>query len=464
MTKALLILFVLALGLMPVAGAPSPQIEPSLQLFPGSSASVTKGLYWFQVGAWAGNGPTRFGRSFGITVTGASVEIQARYPQRVSTSPGDISYWVGITLPNDAFIQVGYLISASDGYPDWFWEYFVPGSASEALGRFHGNVGSLNGPNESWVKFSLVSSGTRWLAYVQDQEVGSVDLRVSNSTYGPFAVAEVAGARNANTVLGPVEFRNFAYRDASRSWHSASSAVSLCCYGAGSDTYSGSYPYGVQSFPGENNHWVAGSISRSIRSAGVVLWPWYHATLHLEQGDTTQWYRIGETVDLSSVPNSIQLSTTSRYFLEGWYVNGVLLSNTQGVKITEDLDLKPNYVEQFLVQVSSPTGTATGSGWYDDGANVTIGVTPYAIPVTGTMGKLGVRSVMSGWSGDFHGEALNGESNVQVESPLSIVAVWTTDYGGLPYLTILLFAAAILGSVEVRRNRTRRHHTQGGSS
>jgi hypothetical protein len=429
MRKAFFLLFVLTLGLLSVAGARSTPIQPAVQsTYAASSAAITKGLYWFQVGAWAGNGLNRFGRNFGIPATGASVEIQVRYPQRLADRSGDISYWVGINLPNDAFIQVGYVISASDGYPYWFWEYFVPGSASEALGRFHGNVGSTIGPNQSWFKFSLISSGTRWLAYVRDQEVGSVDLRVSNSTYGPFAVAEVAGVRNAKTILGPVEFRNFTYRDTRDNWHSASSAVSLCCYGAGSDTYSGSYPYGVYSFPGQNNHWVAGSVSQPIQSAGIVLWPWHHVTFHLEQGDTTEWYRDGD-----------------------------LLTNTQSVTAREDLDLKPNYVKQFLVRVSSPTGTATGSGWYDDGANATISVTPYTISATGFQSKLGIRSVMSGWSGDFHGEAIDGESIVQVKFPMSIVAVWTTDYGGLPYLIILLVAAAMLITVEFHRNRTKEH-------
>ncbi len=68
--------------------------------------NVTAGQYWFQVGAYAANGNGNYGDRFGIPVTGASVEIRIKYYQHPIDS--DLGYWVGINLPGNSFIQVGY--------------------------------------------------------------------------------------------------------------------------------------------------------------------------------------------------------------------------------------------------------------------------------------------------------------------------------------------------------------------
>lgn len=416
------------------------------------SSTVQPGLYWFQVGAWAADG-SRYGSHFGIPVTGASVEIQVRYDHRLADSSGDISYWVGINLPGDSFIQVGYLFSASSAYPQWFWEYFTPNSAMEGAGVYHGDVGSEIGPNASWFKFSLMSSGTQWGAYVGTEQVGSADLGVSNSgSNGPFATAEVAGVRNAKSLVGPVEFRNLEYRDTSGQWHSAPAAVSLCCYGVGSDTFTGPYPYGVQGIPGESNDWLAGSnLSSPVQAEGAYLWPWYHVTVSSPQGETTRWYAYGDTIDLSNVPTISPISGTSRYYLADWIVNGV---HENDITITARADevLKANYVKQYLVQVNSPEGISTGSGWYTEGTQATIGVSPNTIPAPGILGQLGVKSVLSGWSGDFTGPVSNGQSTLLVKSPLTVNAVWSTDYGVIISTIVLgVIAIAIVVTLRLRQ-------------
>jgi hypothetical protein len=79
-------------------------------------------LCWLQAGASA---------SGAGTVTGASVEIRILTPQKLVDPDAGLSYWVGINLPNDAFIEVGYLVYRTN-QARTFWEYLPLGTASEA--------------------------------------------------------------------------------------------------------------------------------------------------------------------------------------------------------------------------------------------------------------------------------------------------------------------------------------------
>lgn len=89
--------------------------------------SSTSPLYWFQAGIWANK-----------TVTAASVEIRILTPQNHTHSGDDLSYWVGVDLPNDAFVQVGYESYQSPSFT-WFFEYFLPGNSRYWVRRFQRN-------------------------------------------------------------------------------------------------------------------------------------------------------------------------------------------------------------------------------------------------------------------------------------------------------------------------------------
>jgi hypothetical protein len=447
-----------------VSSAPQTTAEfrshASLSSGPSFSQSngVTPGLYWFQVGVWASNAGG-YGNEFGIPVTGASVEIRVKNNQQVLDPKSDLSYWVGLNLPGDSFIQVGYKIEPDNEYAQWFWEYFKPGTASEGDARFLGQAGENNiGPNGTWYKFSLTESGTRWYAYVNSAQVGSVDLGVTDSgTNGPFASAEVASTKNAQQVLGPVEFRNLEYRDLSGAWWQASEAQSLCCYSAGSDTYGGNYSYGVESVPGENNYWLAGSnLPSPIQEEGDYLWPWYHITIQDFQNMTTStaWYVYGSTVDLTEAPSTVQVSPDVRFQLNGWYVNGELGIPTSFITqgpITEVV-LRPQYLKQYLVTVSSTTGSIVeGSGWYTSGSYDTIFVTPTILPYPNSFGLLNSHFVR--WMGSF--TSTNSNDRFKVDGPMTIEAIWAVDpFSPLILLAlILLFAVLAIGSIVALRKR-----------
>lgn len=194
-----------------------------------------------------------------IDVTGASVQIKTHVPPYDPNAY--TSYWVGLDLPNDAFIQVGYVSwPSNEGYPQRFWEYFPP-TGADLGGGFHGDFeGEEVGPNSTWYTYSIESSGNTWSAYVNGIMDGSYDLGASSSGgYTPYAVAEVEGAYGTSIPLGPVEFRNLGYRDTSNVWHNVSDAVAWMGYGVGSGTLPAGvpFPYGLRVLG--VNDWIAGT-------------------------------------------------------------------------------------------------------------------------------------------------------------------------------------------------------------
>lgn len=231
---------------------------------------------WFQVGA----------KTEGqLVATGASVEIRLLTPQPLPESSAALSYWVGLPLPNNAFIQVGYIIW-QEPFARWFWEYFPPGTTSKGIDPgFLGQVGGAIAPNGTWIKFVVASTGTAWSAYVNGQKVGSVDLGIRDSKgLTPYAVAEVAGTTRTSNALGPVEFRNLTYRDTGGIWRIA--PVGKAYIG---NVPSASNHYGVKGLPGEDNHWLAGS---DLPVDESYLWPRYHVTVCVHYGRQLQRTRV----------------------------------------------------------------------------------------------------------------------------------------------------------------------------
>jgi ribosomal protein L40E len=407
--------------------------------------------YWFQVGAW-GESNSGYADKFGQPITGASVEVRI-LDQKLNHVDTDDSYWVGVDLPNDAFIQAGYMMNPqyNSGHPSLFWEYFLPGTAKENTGGFLGNEGRTAGMNGTWVKFSLASTGTIWSAFANDQQLGQVDLSVGDSGgSGPDAVAESAQTYWTDNVLGPVEFRNLSYRDSTGVWHQASAAASLCCYGVTSATYNGGFPYGVESVTGENNHWLAGS-GLPIKAEGQSLWPWFYVSVTSSVGSAmgNGWYVEGSEV-APQAQLTVPISGGERYYLEGW-TDGTYTAS--GFAADQNMSLSAVYVKQYLVTVTSTLGSTFGSGWYDAGIDVKIGVRPTSIQAEGILGALGVRSIFGGWGGDYTGSPRpDGSSLITVNAPMTIHAEWSLNPGTiLPASAVIIIAIVSVGAVTLKR-------------
>jgi ribosomal protein L40E len=411
--------------------------------------------YWFQVGAY-GASENGYGDQFGQTITGASVEIRI-LDQKLNHADTEDSYWVGVNLPNDAFIQAGYMEypQYNSAHPSLFWEYFLPGTADENTGGFLGNEGQTAGMNGTWVKFSVTSTGTIWSAYANDQQLGQIDLSVGDSGgSGPYAVAESAQTYWADNVLGPVEFSNLSYRDSTGVWHQASAGVSLCCYGVTSANYTGAFLYGVESIPGENNHWLAGS-GLPYTPEGQYLWPWYYVTVESSVGSPTGsgWY-VEDSQITPQAQKTVPITAGERYNLKGW-TDG---TNTgSGFTVDNNMSLTAMYTKQYLVSLTSPLGSTYGSGWHDAGSVADIGVKPTSIPADGILGVLGVRSTFSGWEGNYTGTPRSdGSSLITVNAPMMVQAEWQMNLGTiLPASAVIIMAAVVSVTAVALRRRSK---------
>jgi hypothetical protein len=418
-------------------------ISPSLLSSQGQTSASE--LYWFQAGVIASR-----------RVTGASVEIRVLTPQKPTHGGNVLAYWVGVDLANDAFIQVGYWNYGAP-WVSWFFAYFPPGTAKEASGGFQGTYGNFgySVANGSWVKFTLQSSGTAWEAYVNTLPVGYVNLQLGIGNRVS-AIAEVAGTQYTDERLGPVEFRNLAYRDSSGSWQPLEAPTATVSYGAGSSAPSFNEPYYVFAKAGVNNYWLAGSglgvnvpycagpmqtSELCIVQSNYNVGPWYNVQVVSEFGGTSGsgWYLQDDSMIPQADVQMKPINSQERFMLTGWLGGYVTIPNGEGLVVASDMTLTAVYSHQFFVNVTSPFGQVSGSGWYNQGSMASLEVTPNSIPAQGLLGLLHVRTVFEGWRGDFHGNS--NPSSLTVDSPKHVVAVWGTDYGLLP-----LFMGAIIAS------------------
>ena len=113
-----------------------------------SLAAASRAQYWFQSGVIAGSSANHN--------NGASVQIQTVTPQNFSA--GSMAFWVGETLSNGAFLQMGYVLENQSGnlttncsqsgcaskvpvkagQAEWFYEYFPSGGGN----NFYGDTGA----------------------------------------------------------------------------------------------------------------------------------------------------------------------------------------------------------------------------------------------------------------------------------------------------------------------------------
>ena len=104
-------------------------------------------------------------------------------------------------------------------------------------------------------------------------------------------------------------------------------------------------------------------------------------------------------------------------------------------------------IDQFYVNITSPFGTPSGSGWFDKGSSASFSVTP-----TTTSAGLLTYNVFSGWSGDSTDK--NSSATITIDAPKTIIAKWTVDSTQL-YLTAAGVAAVIIiaGAMVWRRSK-----------
>lgn len=107
-------------------------------------------------------------------------------------------------------------------------------------------------------------------------------------------------------------------------------------------------------------------------------------------------------------------------------------ANPKIISVRENTEITAIYSAQYLLRVESQYGTISGSGYYPEGTNVPISVSPTSI------GGILVDKNFGGWSGDT--TTASSSANMMMDSPKSVKAIWTDSY-----LKVFLIVAAAAG-------------------
>ncbi|MDE1874066.1 MAG: hypothetical protein KGI04_03020 [Candidatus Micrarchaeota archaeon] len=391
------------------------------------SGSVANAEYWFQSGVRAG--------SSAAYNNGASVQIETVIPQSIAS--GSMAFWVGETLSNGAFLQIGYTIPNETGnittdctrsgcsnstfvhagHAEWFYEYFPPGNNDTFFGST-GPDGSA-GTNGTFNTYAFYSLGSTWYFQVNNQTVGSADLGTASSNiYTPLAIAEIANTSGAGTIMKPVLFANLSAYQYDK-FLPVSRGYATINYGVGSLTNIPN-PYGVQEIGTRTNYFEVGS-GLPTSANTTQLWELgYRLTINSVYGNiSSKNTYVAYSPQQLSAPAVVNLTGDTRAVFLGW--SGTGLGYYSGNKTTVQLLMTANITEtakwqiQYLVNVSSPYGVASGSGWYANGSRVY-----YSISNTSFL-RNGVQEVrFLKWSSGATGT----NSSSAVSGPANITAVW----------------------------------------
>ncbi|MGD0510203.1 MAG: hypothetical protein ABSA33_00010 [Candidatus Micrarchaeaceae archaeon] len=393
-------------------------------------SNIASAQYWFQSGGRA--------ISSADLNNGAGVTIQTVYQ---NATYGSLGFWIGETLSNGAFIQVGYEITNSTGYysssclnqsksvflragdPAWFWEYFQPGGSNNQ--SFCGGIGPNGsaGSNNTFDTYSFKSNGDIWDAYFNGQEVGSINLGTDNSGVNPpAAFAEYADTNKNTWPIKNVTFKNMFFYIGNNT-RSVPVGYSSISYGEGSLTTLPNV-YGVEEVGNYTNYFVVGSSVPLLHTLTKLWQIGYNIGIYSAYGNLTSSnnYTAYTVVPLSA-PDAINISQGVREAFTGWTGSGY--GSYTGVSASHSVTLYDNITEtaewhtQYYLNVTSQYGNVSGGGWYDANSTGTISVSSSTVAI-----GPGSRVVFDGWSTG----AVAGSTPIRVDGPQSIQAIWTRQY------------------------------------
>ncbi len=389
--------------------------------------------YWFQFGAT--------GDQVTYHNTGAAVTIQTVTQPYLNN--GSIGFWTGETLANGAFIQVGYVIENQSGnYPsycnqynctsteyiskgdaEWFYEYFLPNSNSSSFMGALGPDGSA-GPNGKFNRYSFYYSNGIWHFLFNGNQIGTVDLGTGSSgSNAPVAFGEMANATDANTRIMPVILSNFSFYNSAGEIYPVPHGYSYIGYGVGSDKALQN-PYGISEVGSRINYFKAGS-GLPQPNNGYQLWNFgYYLKIISAYGarNSTAQFQAYSSQQISE-PKYVYMGNGTREVFEGWSGTGAGSysgpDNSTVISISSNITENANWQLQYLVNVNSSYGPATGTGWYNEGSLVS-----YAVDNTTYYYNKTTRYVFQNWS--------NGNKNPSgseyADSPFNISATFIKEY------------------------------------
>ena len=143
----------------------------------------------------------------------------------------------------------------------------------------------------------------------------------------------------------------------------------------------------------------------------------------------SDWYNKGDQVPLF-VDTESKVSTDTKYVFGKWVLKGDNLSiidkptsNSATLTINGPQIVEADWNKFYYVNVISPYGDASGSGFYQEGTTTNISISTTEITPSDRQHK----AIFSGWTGADG--ALTGKTiNVDVNKPLTLIANWKDQY------------------------------------
>ena len=180
------------------------------------------------------------------------------------------------------------------------------------------------------------------------------------------------------------------------------------------------------------------------------------------------WYRSGAVFSVKRTgPDVINTTQGTRMVFDGWYLNGQRANFDLGtIVVDEPLAIKGLYRTEYFLNVTSPFGATSGSGWYPKDSVASFSIDRTMVPMSGVFGVLGLRKTFIGWSGsqDFLGLPDEAHGSVTMRAPTTVTATWGEDWSSvLPIVLVLVLVAAVAVALGFARSRRtlRSSHNKG---
>lgn len=152
-----------------------------------------------------------------------------------------------------------------------------------------------------------------------------------------------------------------------------------------------------------------------------------------------------------TLPETIVLGDRSRAVFQGW--SDGENATSRSFRLDGDSTLEASYRRQHFVEVKSPVGTTSGTGWYFE-SDVAHFAAPSVVGFEGTFGWLGAKHVFQSWKGDS--SIPSPGAAMVVDGPKVVEALYRADYSDMWSLGIVVAGAAlglVLGSLLLGRRR-----------
>ncbi len=145
-----------------------------------------------------------------------------------------------------------------------------------------------------------------------------------------------------------------------------------------------------------------------------------------------------------AVPMFVTINDTERMRFASW-ADGFTQPN-RTLFVSSNVKLSVVYQPQYRLSINTNVAGASvaGAGWYDGGSLASFSVTETQLSTGDILDLLGAKVIFQGWFENGKLITTNPSGSIEMNSPHSILAQWTTDYS-IPIIFFALVVASGLG-------------------